>query len=470
MPESARLIAEIRHFNRFYTRTLGLLDETLTNSAFTLAERGSFRACHRHSPASHIAGMRGFLADSLHLNAGPASPDRRGIPHRRRLFGPDLEEVRRCWLPRSDRSRRRRRRILSLTAAGATALEALQAAANIDIGGWSRCPDGDARELGGAMQAVPMLGGDAAAGCPLRPHDIGDVGWVIERQARLYADDMAGTRNMRRWCAKSAPHSCAILCRARSSAGSPSGRENAWAPYSWCGEATRRPIAVLHVERSARGLGIGGKLVAMRRAARKLRLPRLMLWTNDVLVDARRLYERAGFTLAGEGSPPLLRQGSQRPELGAGALGFAGSGSLSPSKGRAIAYGIAKSLQRVGTYTKRLKGSFDQGIGDQIKPETDKGIKPRNDSDGRFSQRPAKCMENKDNRHMRLPVPLKGEMVRSARGGRCGSARRKHYVATGRGDPTRRLRRHPRLKGREPPHQCRCQTPPPLPPDPLPRR
>ena len=47
------LVAEMRRFNRFYTRTIGLLDETLTNSAFTLTEaRVLFELGHRSTPRS----------------------------------------------------------------------------------------------------------------------------------------------------------------------------------------------------------------------------------------------------------------------------------------------------------------------------------------------------------------------------------------------------------------------------------
>jgi len=304
------VVADIRRFNRFYTRTIGLLDETLTQSAFTLTEaRVLFEIGHRNSVvASQAAGEFGFLAETFNLSIGPAASE---IARELRVDPAYLTRILRRFAAAGLTEVRPdpadgRRRILSLTAKGTAALDGLQAAADRDIARLiSELPDKKLDELGGALRRTAELLGGATAGKPaitLRPHRPGDVGWVVSRQAVLYAEEYGWDITYEALVAEIGAGFIRNFVP---------GKEFCWIAESQ-GERVGAVFLVrkteedaqlrlLHVERQARGAGVGSLLVSeCVETARRVGYRKLVLWTNDVLVDARRLYERAGFRLVGE--------------------------------------------------------------------------------------------------------------------------------------------------------------------------
>lgn len=316
------LVAEMRRFNRFYTRTVGLLDETLTQSAFTLTEaRVLFELGHRASPvASGNTGELGLLAEAFHLDVGPAASD---IARELRLDPAYLTRILRKFAAAGLTEARadpadRRRQILSLTARGGAALARLQAAADTDIARLVRgLPDGKLRELEDALRKTMELLGELPRGKPqiaLRPHRVGDIGWVIQRQASLYAEEYGWNAEFEALLAEIGAGfirnftSGRDFCWIAESEGQPVGAvflvhdDNEIAKL---GETTKlgetAKLRMLHVESAARGQGVGTRLVKeCISQARECGYKRLVLWTNDILVAARNIYERAGFRLVSE--------------------------------------------------------------------------------------------------------------------------------------------------------------------------
>lgn len=308
--ERNALVADIRRFNRFYTRTVGLLDETLTQSPFTLTEaRVLFELGHRARPAAGIAGERGFLAEAFDLDIGPAASD---IARQLRLDPAYLTRILRKFAGDGLTETRtdppdKRRRILSLTARGEAALANLQAAADRDTARLvENLPDRRLHELREVLRkAAELLGETApeeASRVILRPHRVGDVGWVVQRQAELYAEEYGWTIEFEAMLAEIGADFIRNF---------KPGRD-----FCWIAERAGQPLGavflvhvddevaklrMLHVEAAARGMGIGKRLVAQCvDQARACGYTRLVLWTNDILVAARAIYERAGFQLVSQ--------------------------------------------------------------------------------------------------------------------------------------------------------------------------
>ena len=131
----------------------------------------------------------------------------------------------------------------------------------------------------------------------IRPNAPGDIGWIIHRHGALYAAEYGWDESFEGLVAEIAGRFL--------KAHDPS-RERCWVAER-DGEIVGSVFLVdaghgvaklrlLYVEPDARGLGLGRRLVdEALQFAERAGYRRVMLWTNDVLVAARRLYEAAGF-------------------------------------------------------------------------------------------------------------------------------------------------------------------------------
>ncbi|CCV13032.1 bifunctional helix-turn-helix transcriptional regulator/GNAT family N-acetyltransferase [Mesorhizobium sp. STM 4661] len=282
-------IDAVRSFNRFYTRQIGLLDEGLLKSAFSLTEaRVLYELAHRDGlTATDLARDLGL--DPGYLSRLLKKFEERGLVERAAIEADA------------------RRSSIVLTPAGRQAFAPLnrdshdQVAALLD-----RLAASDQDRLVKAMQTVRrLLGGDGAelkVPYLLRPLQVGDIGWIVRRQGLLYAQDYGWDETYEALVAE-------ILGAFVKSF------DPRW-ERCWIAEregevvgsvfVVRKSDAVaklrlLYVEPSARGLGIGKRLVEECIGfARAKGYKTLTLWTNDILVSARRIYEAAGFKLVEE--------------------------------------------------------------------------------------------------------------------------------------------------------------------------
>jgi len=196
-----------------------------------------------------------------------------------------------------------RRSLLRLTAKGRRAFASLDRRSQDETAALlAPLAAGEQGRLVGALQTVErLLGGAPAAGgsCVLRPPRPGDIGWVVHRHALLYAREYGWDERFEALVAGIA---------AKFMARHDPARECFWIAER-DGEIvgsvllvrqsrTVAKLRLLLVEPAARGHGIGARLVdECIRFARQAGYRRIMLWTNDVLEAARRLYEKAGFRL-----------------------------------------------------------------------------------------------------------------------------------------------------------------------------
>jgi DNA-binding MarR family transcriptional regulator/GNAT superfamily N-acetyltransferase len=291
MPTRADPAHAVRRFNRFYTRQIGLLDEGLLQSPFSLTEvRLLYELAHH--PGITATEVREILA----LDAGYLSRILRGL-RRQGLVA--------ARAPAADR----RRRELSLTDRGRRTFEGLDARSSEEIGTMlARLSRAERRELIAAMQGIEHLLGKTA-GPPragdevlLREPKPGELGWVVKRHGELYAADYGWDADFEGLVAGivgqfAAEHDRRVeRCWIAELRGEPAG-----SVFLMKKSEAVAKLRLLLVEPWARGHGVGSRLVEeCLRFARGAGYARVTLWTNDVLHAARRIYQRAGFRLVEE--------------------------------------------------------------------------------------------------------------------------------------------------------------------------
>lgn len=277
-------VAAVRAFNRFYTARIGVLRDGLLRTPHSLTEaRVLYELGQRE--VTEVADLRRELdIDAGFLSRLLARLQRDGLVARERS---------------ADDGRRQR---IRLTEDGAAAFAELDRRSAEEIGAvLDALPDDDQRRLVGAMDVVREVLDHAPApgAVVLRAPRPGDLGWIVQRHGALYVQQYGWDESFEALVAQIVAeyardhdprHEAAWIAEVD---GEPAG----------CVLCVRREESVaqlrlLLVEPRARGRGIGARLIEeCLRFAQRTGYARITLWTNDVLHEARRLYERAGFEL-----------------------------------------------------------------------------------------------------------------------------------------------------------------------------
>jgi DNA-binding MarR family transcriptional regulator/N-acetylglutamate synthase-like GNAT family acetyltransferase len=278
-------IAAVRGFNRFYTERIGVLQEGLLATPFSLTEA---RVLYELAQRDDLTATT--LCRELGLDAGYLS---------RMLAG----FVRVGMVAKRTSAADGRQSLLKLTAKGRKAFAPLDARSREQIAGLlDTLSDAAQERLLRSMHTIERMlgqGGEAEAEVPytFRAHRPGDIGWVVHRHGVLYAREYGWDERFEALVAGIVAEFVQRFDAAR---------ERCWIAER-DGDVVGSVFLVRHsdevaklrlllVEPSARGFGLGGRLVEECIAfARGCGYRMLSLWTNNNLLAARRIYARAGF-------------------------------------------------------------------------------------------------------------------------------------------------------------------------------
>ncbi len=281
----SKQVEAVRRFNRFYTHQIGVLNKSMLNSPYSLTEA---RVLYELSQTDATTASE--LGYTLGLDAGYLS----------RM----LQNFRKKGLIRKQRSKTDgRQSILSLTEKGRDTFVELNGKSCDEVGKMlEKIADPDRKELIQAMNRIQTLLGTPQTGQKaylLRHYQPGDIGWVVQRHAELYATEFNWGGEFEAMVAEIAAsfinnydpkkEQCWIA---------EMDGERVGSVFLVKVKEEIAKLRMLIVEPKARGLGIGARLVEeCIRFARKSGYKKMTLWTNSNLHTARRIYQKAGFQL-----------------------------------------------------------------------------------------------------------------------------------------------------------------------------
>ena len=290
----AQDVDTVRRFNRFYTRQIGVLQEKLLHSRFSLTEGRVLYEIGYHGDTGKpraAAPTAAEIAKVLNLDGGYLS----------RIL---QRFVRSRLITRTTSDADARQAHLGLTDRGQAALAPLQQLARDEVAMMLRhlLPAERSRVVDAMRVIQQSLSASSttttAEPITLREHRAGDMGWIVSRQSALYAEEYGWTTEYEALASEIVAQFLKTCDPARE--------------RCWIAERDATPagavmivrhtdavakLRLLHVERTARGLGIGRRLIdECIRFSRTAGYQKITLWTQANLLAARHLYEAAGFT------------------------------------------------------------------------------------------------------------------------------------------------------------------------------
>lgn len=286
----AENIAAFRRFNRMYTRFIGVLEEGLLSSDFSLAEARILYelATRGRSSAKEIAQTLGI--DPAYLSRVLAKFEDATLLRRQ----PSKEDARSAYLNLTARGKSAFKKLNALSDKQARGvLEALSPVRRIEL-----------IESMGSIEGVLTQAPRANPGFSLRAHQPGDMGWVVYREAALYAQEYGFDDTFEALVARIVADFLTNF---------DPEREHCWIAESegrnvghiflvkHPEEPSTAKLRLLLVEPGARGMNLGSALVEeCVRFARSSGYKKITLWTQSILLAAHRIYAKAGFRLVDE--------------------------------------------------------------------------------------------------------------------------------------------------------------------------